>query len=95
MIDLQQALVADHIAGLQREGAALRAERFRTEVRTGAGSRAATQPVELPVVTAGNPRVRLGRWLVGIGTAIAGTTEPVARAIEECSEASDKLPRAA
>lgn len=97
MIDLQQALVADHIAGLEREGAALRAERARAEDRALVVATPATEPVPLPVVRAGSPRVRIGRWLVGLGTAIAGTAEPVARAIvEDCStDASDKLSHAA
>ena len=97
MIELQQALVADHIAGLQREAAALRAERARSDARAIEIAPAETEPVRLPIVTTGSPRVRLGRWLVGIGSAIAGTTEPVARAIvEECStDASDTLSHAA
>jgi hypothetical protein len=95
MIELQQALVADHIAGLEHEAAALRAERARD--RSAAPAPVATEPVGLPMVTAGNPRVRLGRWLVAIGTAIAGTAEPMARVmVEECSaDASDKLSHAA
>jgi hypothetical protein len=95
MIDLQQALVADHIAGLQREGAILRAE------RSSAGPAqlvepAMTEPVPLPVIRSAGPRIRLGRWLVAVGTAIAGTTEPVARALEECaSESRATIPHAA
>ena len=77
MIDLQQALVADHIAGLEREGAALRAERARADDHARGVEPAETQPVPLPVVTTGSPRVRIGRWLVGIGTAIAGPARPV------------------
>ena len=57
MIDLQQFLVADHIAQLDDEAAALRAERRRQPGRrAGVSTR----------------RIRLGRWLVGIGRAIAG-----------------------
>jgi hypothetical protein len=51
-----------------REGAALRAERLQAGRRTytaiaetGHGHRA--------------PRVRVGRWLVSVGSAIAGTTD--------------------
>ena len=58
MIDLQQVLVADHIAQLDDEAAALRAER-RNQRHPGSGA-AATR------------RVRIGRWLVGVGRAIAG-----------------------
>jgi hypothetical protein len=65
MIDLQRALVADRIATLQREGEALRAERTR--------SRAAGAPP--------SRRVRLGRWLVGLGETISGTPDPVRPAL--------------
>jgi hypothetical protein len=60
MIDLQQALVADRIETLQREGAALRAERTRR--------RTDGAPPSL--------RVRLGRWLVSLGETISGTPAP-------------------
>jgi len=97
MIDLQQALVADHIAGLEREGAALRAERARTVVHARTVLEpASTEPIPLPVVSAGSLRVRLGRWLVAVGTALAGTTEPVARALEDCAgDPADRLSHAA
>src|SRR3954470_19836967 len=69
MIDLQQALVADHIADLEREGAALRAERAeRAEARVHAPA-----PRELPHASR---RVRLGRWLVAIGESISGSSAP-------------------
>ncbi len=58
MIDLQQFLVADHISQLDDEAAALRAERRRQ--RHQGPTAAATR------------RVRIGRWLVGVGRAIAG-----------------------
>ena len=61
MIDMQQAMVADHISRLDDEAAALRAERRRPR-RIGA---------------APSPRVRFGRWRVGVGTAIAGPGRPV------------------
>lgn len=69
MIDLQQALVADHIADLEREGTAIRAERDRDHLRehTIAGTDAADHSADLP-----SRRVRLGRWLVAVGEAIAG-----------------------
>jgi hypothetical protein len=57
MIDMQQILVADRIARLDEEAAALRAER-----RFGRA-----------VTASPSPRVRLGRWLVSVGSAIAGT----------------------
>jgi hypothetical protein len=60
MNDLQQALVADHIADLEREGTAIRAERFRDHRREQT-DHAATR------------RVRLGHWLVSVGEAIAGS----------------------
>ena len=66
MIDLKQALVADRIAGLERDGAALRAERANARAALGAG-RVMTEPVRLPVVRRGSPRVRLGRWLDASG----------------------------
>jgi hypothetical protein len=106
--DPQRILVEDHIQGLEREAAALRAERERDQHRTEA-SHAATAAVAQPAVVAapavdvaasgGDPvptaalivgssvdrtddldhdstRVRLGRWLVGVGSAIAGAPEP-------------------
>jgi hypothetical protein len=77
MIDLQRALVADHIAGLQREGAALRAERARDGRAATSALGSMTVPVRLPV-SRPSRRVRLGRWLVGVGAAIAGPTETAA-----------------
>ena len=59
MIEMQQFLVADHIARLDEEAAALRAERRRNRLR---GRHVADD----------GRRVRLGRWLVGVGHAIAG-----------------------
>ena len=63
MTTIQEALVAAHIADLQREAAALRAERDRDHVR----ERAAALP---------SRRVRVGRRLVAFGELIAGTTRP-------------------
>lgn len=95
MIDLQKALVADHIAGLQRDAAALRAERANARATHEIES-TATEPVPLPLVRPGSPRVRIGRWLVAVGTAIVGTTEPVTRALEECAgDEADTLSHAA
>jgi hypothetical protein len=59
MDPVQQVFVADHIHELEREAAALRAERAReagaTPRRAGTG-----------------PRARVGRWLIVAGEAIAG-----------------------
>jgi hypothetical protein len=71
MEDLQRISVNDHIGELLREGASLRAERLARESRlphTGpavAGGRAGDHPPA---------RVRLGQWLIGVGTAVAGGT---------------------
>ena len=75
MTVIQQAAVADHLADLAREGAALRAERVRDHVREHAAepAEALTHPADLP-----SPRIRLGRWLVAVGEAIAGTGQPAA-----------------
>ena len=69
MNDLQRTLVSEHIHDLQREGSALRAERARDERRARKGT--ATDTTD---GSAGWPsrRIRLGRWLVGLGQAIAG-----------------------
>jgi hypothetical protein len=71
MDELQRNNVNDHIGELLREGDSLRAERLARESRlpdTGpavAGGRAGDHPPA---------RVRLGHWLIGVGTAVAGTT---------------------
>jgi hypothetical protein len=59
MEQVQQALVADHIHELEREAAALRAERARDNRAT-------------PRATGTGPRRRLGRWLIWVGEAISG-----------------------
>jgi hypothetical protein len=66
---IHQASVADHLADLAREAAALRAERVRDHARehTAAPDEALTHPIDLA-----SPRARLGRWLVAMGEAIAG-----------------------
>ncbi len=72
MIDLQQALVADHIASLEREGSAIRAERELDHVRAhDVAGTDADHPADLP-----SRRIRLGHWLVAVGEAIAGSTRP-------------------
>jgi hypothetical protein len=71
MEDLQRQNVNDHIGELMREGDSLRAERLARESRalhTGpavAGGRAGDHPPA---------RVRLGRWLIDVGSAVAGTS---------------------
>ena len=98
MIDLQRALVADHIADLEREGSAIRAERDRDHLREHAA--AVTDPADLPP-----RRVRLGRWLVAVGQTIAGSTRTrptntmmqatTAGHDEPCGDGPDRLARAA
>ncbi len=58
MIDMKQRLVQDHIARLEEEAAAVRAGRASNERRLADSS----------------ARVRFGRWVIGVGTRIAGTT---------------------
>ncbi|MDQ3127709.1 MAG: hypothetical protein M3Q66_04530 [Chloroflexota bacterium] len=96
MIEFQQAAVADHIAGLAREAAALRAERTRDHIREHAAApdEALTHPADLPP-----RRVRLGRWLVAVGEAIGGPTRPApvpfSRGVRPCDDGPDRLAPAA
>ena len=106
MIDLQQALVADHIADIEREGSAIRAERERDHVRAhaAAGTDVGDHPADLP-----SRRVRLGRWLVAVGEAISGptrtatatsptsptTTARFSPANDPCDDGNDRLASAA
>ena len=77
MTDLQNILVADRQADLARDGAALRAERQRDHLREHAANatEAFDHPADLPP-----RRVRVGRWLVAVGQAIAGTRGPASDA---------------
>jgi hypothetical protein len=59
MEEVQQVLVHEHIHELQHEAAALRAERARSAQAAHRG-------------TGSGPRGRIGRWLIGVGLAIAG-----------------------
>jgi len=103
--NIQEAFVADHIADLWREGSALRAERERDHLRehAAAGTIATDHPFDLP-----SRRVRLGRWLVAFGEAIAGSTRSTrpasatSRAVAEpersddpCGDIHDRLAPAA
>ena len=58
MIDMKQRLVQDHIARLEAEAAAVRAARASNGTS----------------IADSSARERLGRWVVGVGTLIAGTT---------------------
>ena len=60
MADVQKLLVADRIHELQHEAAALRAERER-------------KGHAIPPGPGLGPRARVGRWLIGVGVAIAGS----------------------
>jgi hypothetical protein len=102
MTDIQQALVADHIATLAREASALRAERelllasrARAADRGGAG--AGTDTALASDIT--SPRVRIGRWLVAVGEVVAGSTMATRRAAAlddaRCEEGPDRLAPAA
>jgi hypothetical protein len=70
---IQEALVAAHIADLQREAAALRAERDRDHLREHAAAHANADD---RLADRPSRRVRIGRWLMAFGDAIAGTTRP-------------------
>jgi hypothetical protein len=68
MRQVAQILVDDHIHELELVASALRAERVRDEL-------------DAPRRAASGSRRRVGRWLVAIGTAIAGApTEPAPEA---------------
>lgn len=87
MIDLQRAIVADHIADLEREGAALRAERVRDDRDRDASSAPLHAPSHRPP-----RRVRLGQWLVAIGEAIAGPAASAAT-LDSADQTSGDGPR--
>jgi len=105
MNELQHYLVEDRIRGLEHEAERLRAERARdhrivdhapSRSTTPAGS-AATAPHEsaafavAPVTIDPVPsaRVRLGRWLVGVGASIAGATKEETDAARTVGSAPD------
>jgi hypothetical protein len=64
---MNHELVRDHIDDLLREGEALRAERQEATHRA-----VADRPVASRAGAFRPARVRLGRWLVGVGWAVAG-----------------------
>jgi hypothetical protein len=68
MEDLRRIIVNEHIADLHRDADALRLTR-RVPHHTRDGDPACAEVLD------GRPaRVRLGRWLIGLGTAVAGTS---------------------
>ena len=87
MIDLQQALVADHISQLDGEAAALRAERDRDR-RSG---------IDATGVRLGRWLVSLGRVLAGAAAAEPDLERPVATLVAEnpCEDGPAPLVRAA
>ena len=99
MTTIQEALVAAHIADLQREAGTLRAERDRDHLRERAagGTDAYDHLADRP-----SRRVRIGRRLVAFGEAIAGTARPTGGASrpvpatsagtdDPCSDGQDRL----
>ena len=99
MTTIQEALVAAHIADLQREAAAIHAESDRDHFRqhAAAGTDASDHRADVPT-----RRVRLGRRLVAFGEAIAGTARPIGGASgpvpstsggndDPCGDSKDRL----
>ncbi|MBA2382325.1 MAG: hypothetical protein H0V73_09475, partial [Chloroflexi bacterium] len=97
MSEIQRAIVADHIAELEREGAAIRAERARDHAREYAAIQTDATGHRIELVP--SRRIRLGRWLVAVGEAIAGTSrsagDSVGRALATdngpCDDGPDRL----
>jgi hypothetical protein len=101
MTTIQEALVAAHIADLQREAAALRAEGDRDHLRKHAAARASANAND-SVAALPSRRVRIGRRLVAFGEVIAGTTRPTGGASgpvpttfagndDPCGDGNDRL----
>ena len=89
--NVQEAFVADHIAALQREGSALRAERERDHVREHAAAGTDATDERVDHATGILPRrVRIGRWLVAFGEAIAGSTRSAGRTSRAPVAGSDR-----
>ena len=75
MVIHNHELVREHIDDLLREGATLRAERVEAEYRS-SGAGAITGGPTTALAGAGGlrlVRVRLGRWLIAVGWAVAGS----------------------
>ena len=68
MEDIQHVIVADHIGDLLREGDALRAERQLRHTHRPRDGNHHTRRAD----HGRSARVRLGRWLIGVGAAVAG-----------------------
>jgi hypothetical protein len=87
--EIQEAAVAGRLAALRTEAAETRAQREQDHLRDHATSGTdADHPIDLP-----SRRVRLGRWLVAFGQAIAGSRS--AGADDPCAEGHDRLAPAA
>ena len=87
--DIQEAAVAGHLAALRHEAAETRARRELNHLRDHATSGTdADHSVDLP-----STRVRLGRWLVAFGQAIAGS--PRSATDDPCGDGRDRLAPAA
>ena len=71
MEDLQQLIVNEHIGDLLREAERLRSERAVTDQEKAADCDDA-QALAVRADRHG-ARVRLGHWLIGVGTAVAGS----------------------
>ena len=75
MVIHNHELVREHIDDLLREGAMLRAERVEAEHRASITSATAGRPspTRVRARVLRPARVRLGRWLVAVGWAVAGS----------------------
>ena len=70
MDQVQQLIVNEHIGDLHREADSLRTERrMRHHTRDGDGTPVEAHAEHRPAW------VRLGHWLIGLGTAVAGTRQ--------------------
>ncbi len=101
MSDLQRTFVSDRIADLEREAAAIRAERARDRAGLAGGVDPGSPS---PAIAA--RRVRVGRWLVAAGQRIAGArpapaaaapalTAPGVADDDPCGDGHDRLAPAA
>ena len=83
--NIQEAFVADHIAALRNEGSALRAERARDHAREKAAESIDASEHRFESVPG---RVRIGRWLVAFGEAVAGSRRSAGATSRALSSAS-------